>query len=107
MWDKDTWSQIVVIAGTEAQVRDIHWFEHAPTQDSAEMNPLYSGGKKRRLFTTGLNGYVIEWNLLDGTVKSKFNASCAIWNSQLIGKHLFLACEDGSVKILKIKKESI
>lgn len=69
---------MVVIAGTEASVRNVHWFEHAPTSDA---NPLYSGGKKRRLLTTGLNGYVLEWDLLDGTVKNKFNASCAIWSS--------------------------
>jgi hypothetical protein len=50
---------------------------------------------------------VIEWNLLDGTMKSKFNANAAIWDSQLIGKHLYLACEDGSVKIVKIKKDSV
>ena len=71
---------------------------------------LYSSesGKKRRLFTTGLNGYVMEWNLLDGTVKAKFNANAAIWASSFIGpKTLILACEDGSIKLAKIKKDSI
>jgi hypothetical protein len=65
---------------------------------------LYFGGKKRRLLSSGLNGFVIEWNLLEGTVKAKFNASCAIWSSQMIGKLIYLACDDGTVKIVKVKK---
>jgi len=101
VWEKDSWSQITVIAGSETQVRDIHWFEKESTGD---LNILYSGGKKRRLLTTGLNGYVVEWNLLDGTVKAKINAGAAIWHSELRGKNLFLACEDGSIKIVKVKK---
>lgn len=68
---------------------------------------LYSGGKKRRLITTGLNGQVIEWNLLDGTIRNKFSANAAIWDAQLIHKHLYLACEDGSIKIVKVKKHSL
>lgn len=58
------------------------------------------------MLTTGLNGYLLEWNILDGTVKTKFNANAAIWNSQLVGKHMYLACEDGSIKIVKVKKDS-
>lgn len=70
------------MAGNDAnsQVRDIHWYEHV-ARDDKDLNVLYSNGKKRRLLTTGLNGYVIEWNMLDGTVRSKFNANSAIWHS--------------------------
>lgn len=50
----------------------------------------------------------MEWNLLDGTVKAKFNANAAIWDSCFLGpKTLILACEDGSIKLAKIKKDSI
>jgi len=49
----------------------------------------------------------MEWNLLDGTVKAKFNANAAIWDSIIIGKIMYLACEDGSLKLVKIKKDSI
>lgn len=63
--------------------------------------------KKRRLITTGLNGTVIEWDLLNKCPKSKYSAHAAIWQSRVLGKFIYLACEDGSVKILKIKKEKI
>ena len=57
--------------------------------------------------TTGLNGMVIEWDLLSGKPVSTFNAHGAIWDSKVIGKYIYLACEDGSIRILKIKKRSI
>jgi hypothetical protein len=79
IWFKDTWSQVLTIPGNaNAQPRNIHWLEKKGSQDS---NLLYSGSKKRRLITTGLNGHVLEWNLLNGTIRSKFNATAAIWNS--------------------------
>lgn len=70
---------------------------------------MYSSesNKKRRLLSTSLNGYVMEWNLLTGEVKAKFNANAAIWDSVLLGKHLYLACEDGSIKVVKVKKEKL
>lgn len=49
----------------------------------------------------------MEWNLLTGQPRSKFNANAAIWDSQLQGKLLYLACEDGSIKLVKIKKDSL
>jgi hypothetical protein len=76
------------------------------------MNPLYyqnanNKEKKRRLITTGLNGHVIEWNLQTLMPKAKYNANSAIWDSKIHGKYIYLACEDGTVKILKIKKSKI
>ena len=38
---------------------------------------------------------------------AKSNANAAIWHSEMRGKHLYLACEDGSIKKLKVKKERI
>ena len=49
----------------------------------------------------------MEWNLLTGEVKAKFNANAAIWDSYLLGKHLYLACEDGSIKVVKVKKDKL
>jgi len=89
----------------------LHWHEPLKGKASQEQNAnvLYNSesNKKRRLLTTGLNGIVMEWNILDGSIKSKFNANAAIWDSFLLGKLLFLACEDGSIKVVKIKKDSI
>ena len=45
--------------------------------------------------------------MLDGSIQCKFNAGSAIWDSKLVGKLLYLACEDGSIKVVKVKKESI
>ena len=39
--------------------------------------------------------------------KSKYNAHAAIWDSKMHGKFIYLATEDGSVKILKVKKTKI
>ena len=50
---------------------------------------------------------VVEWDLLGQNVKSKLSVNAAIWCSQIVGKNLYLACEDGSIKMLRIKKESI
>jgi hypothetical protein len=53
------------------------------TQTSAlESNPLYYGGKKRRIITTGLNGQVLEWDLLSGKVLAKLSTHSAIWDSK-------------------------
>lgn len=63
--------------------------------------------KKRRLVSTSLNGLVVEWNLQTKNIKSKYNCNCAIWDSKMLGKFLYVACEDGSIRILKIKKQKI
>lgn len=63
--------------------------------------------KKRRLVSTSLNGLVIEWDLQGKNIKSKYNCHCAIWDSKMLGKFLYVACEDGSIRILKVKKQKI
>jgi WD40 repeat protein len=64
-------------------------------------------GQTRRLFSTGLNGVVLEWDLLNRSIKHVHTVHSPIWDSKFQGKHLYLACEDGSIKVLKCKKESI
>jgi WD40 repeat protein len=39
--------------------------------------------------------------------KAKYNAHAAIWDSKMHGKYIYLAAEDGSIKILKVKKTKI
>jgi WD40 repeat protein len=72
-----------------------------------ETNPLYFNGKKRRLLSTGLNGTVIEWDLLEAQIRFKYSVQAAIWHSKMDGKFLYLACEDGSIKVVKAKKRAI
>ena len=98
-------------------VRNIHWIEPGAIGKvkGDSVNPLYYGRekngrvleKKRRLVTTGLNGMVIEWNLNTCLPKSKFNAHGAVWDSKVQGKFVYLGSEDGSIKIVKIKKSKI
>lgn len=109
IWLKESWSQLMVIPGnTNCPIRNIHWLEQstAPVQGE-EHNPMYLGGKKRRLVTTGINGTVIEWDLLNKSIRCKYTVHSAIWDSKLKGKLLHLACEDGSIKIVKVKKDKI
>ena len=57
--------------------------------------------------TTSLNGMVIEWDLNTNKPKSTFSAGGAIYDSKAFGKYVYLACEDGSIKLIKIKKKQI
>ena len=50
---------------------------------------------------------VIEWNLQTMKPKSKLNCNCAIWQSVMVGKFMYIACEDGSIRVLKVKKNKI
>ena len=59
------------------------------------------------MISTGLNGVVIEWDLINKSIKQKNTVHAPIWDSILIGKILYLACEDGSIRMLKVKKENI
>ena len=104
IWLRHSWVQLSVIAGNKhAAIRNIHWLEKAPTEQSP--NPLAG----RRLVSTGLNGVVIEWDLLQGCVKNKLSVNAPIWQSAMPkgGSRVYLACEDGSIKLVKVKKASI
>ena len=59
------------------------------------------------MITTGLNGVVIEWDLGSHQMKAKLSVNAAIWYSKLVGKNLYLACEDGSIRMLRVKKSGI
>ena len=45
--------------------------------------------------------------MLTRSVKQVHTVHAPIWSSTVVGKLLYLACEDGSIKILKVKKEKI
>ena len=50
---------------------------------------------------------VIEWDLSLNKPKAKYQAGGAIWDSKIEGKFAYLASEDGSIKIVKVKKSKI
>lgn len=39
--------------------------------------------------------------------RAKYNCHAALWDSKMLGKFIYSAAEDGSVKILKVKKSKI
>lgn len=110
----DAWSQLIVIPGNKnCDIRNIHWVEPKAKKGQTD-NPLYyksnEKGKeqrKRRLITTGLNGLVIEWDLLTMKPRAKYASHSGIWDSKMHGKYLYLACEDGTIKVVKVKKARI
>ena len=98
----------MVIPGNKlCAIRNVHWLEKSAASSGSEGNPLMVGGQSRRLITTGLNGVVIEWDLLTQEAKTKHSVNAAIWCSKIVGKNLYLACEDGTIKLLKVKKDNI
>ena len=96
-------------------IRNIHWLEPEASgrqSQGEEYNSLYyettsSKYKKRRIVTTGLNGLIIEWNLQTMMTKAKYNAHAAILDSKMYGKFIYLAAEDSTIKVLKVKKSKI
>ena len=86
IWKVDTFAQILIVPGHKnVDIRNLHWVEPAPVEYTKKdmktpENILYYQRnknkkiieKKRRLITTGLNGMVIEWDLLTGKPKSTY-----------------------------------
>lgn len=120
IWKVDSFAQVLTIPGHKnVDIRNIHWIEPKPhTESNGQDHPqnmLYYRKlknekvfeKKRRLVTTGLNGMVIEWDMLSGKAKSIYQAHGAIYDSKVIGKFIYLACEDGSVRVIKVRKNKI
>ena len=53
-----------------------------------------------RVFSVGLNGYVIEWCLVENKPKLTFDnpGESALWDCDLVNnKYLLIACDDGSM----------
>jgi len=119
IWKTNSFTQLVSIPGHKnVDIRNVHWLEHEAVLKSnrnEETNILYyprvKNGKalteKRRLITSGLNGMVIEWDLQTVKPIAKLNCHCAIWSSVMVGKYMYIGCEDGSIRVLKIKKSKI
>ena len=119
IWKTDTFAQVLAIPGhRNLDLRNLHWLEPenklsklGNTENVLNYTRLKNGkttkNVARRLVSTGLNGLITEWDLSLNKPKSKYNCHCAIWDSVLLGKYLYVACEDGSIRLVKIKKEKI
>lgn len=111
IWTSDTWIQLVKIPGIkgnmnynlDCDLRKIFFKKKNKEENSDNLNNL-------RLFSIGLNGYVLEWCLVENKQKLTYEnpGESAIWDCDLINnKILLIACEDGSPRSLQIKKNII
>jgi WD40 repeat protein len=111
VWTSDTWIQLIKVPGIQGKkelildcdLRKIFFKKIKKEENTDNLNNL-------RLFSTGLNGYVIEWCLIENKPKLIYEnpGESAIWDCDLINnKFLLIACEDGSPRSLQIKKNII
>lgn len=98
LWNTEDWIQLIKIPGIKTlQTRRVFLL----LNNSINSNSLI---KQIRLFTSGLNGYLIEWDLIK--LKPKFsykNPGGCIWDSKTKGKLCLLATNDGTPRIVKLK----
>ena len=97
---------MVIPGDTSYAVRNLHWVEKNALVGNSN-NPLKCGEEGRRLVSTGLNGVVVEWDIANRCIRNRLTVNVPIWHSEVRGKNLYMACEDGSIRIAKIKKDSI
>jgi hypothetical protein len=97
LWDTNTWIQVNKIYG----IKDIGLRRIFMLNKTKELSNL-------RIFTISLNGYLIEWSLLSQRQKDFYhNPGGSLWDFDLKNKFVLLACDDGSPRVVKIKKNSI
>ena len=102
IWCSDTWIQLIKIPGYSAiQTRRVYLYK---TKNEANSNNIIH---KVKLFTSGLNGYFVEWNLLSMQPKYSYNIpNNSIWDMSLQNKVFLLAANDGVIRAIKIKSKA-
>jgi hypothetical protein len=77
----EDWTQLLLLEGIKnCDIRNLHWVLDWDTDStsSQEENYFYylpeKGGKekKRRIVSTGLNGAIVEWDLVSRQPRSKY-----------------------------------
>ena len=102
IWCSDTWIQLIKIPGySSIQTRRVYLYK---TKNETNSNNIIH---KVKLFTSGLNGYFIEWNLLSMQPKYSYNIpNNSIWDMSLQNKVFLLAANDGVIRAIKIKSKA-
>src|SRR5690606_21597463 len=94
LWNTDTWVQFAKIYGN----KDL----------GARRIFLMPSKSSYRIFTINLNGYLIEWSLYTMSQKQYYhNPGGSLWDYDLNNKLCLLACNDGSPRVIQIKKNSL
>lgn len=102
LWSSDNWIQLLKIPGMKSlQTRRVFLLLKSKSKASDGLV------RQIRLFTSGLNGYLIEWDLIK--LKPLFsykNPGGCIWDAKQKGKLCLLGTNDGTPKIVKLKSNS-
>lgn len=102
LWTTNSWIQLLKIPGLKSlQTRRIFLYLK---KNEDEYNNILD---KIRLFTCGLNGYLVEWSLINSMPKFTYkNPGGCIWDIQFNEKICLIASNDGTPRAVKIKKNS-
>ena len=109
LWTTDSWIQLLKIPGNDnIQTRKIKIIYKNKNNITTTINNNNNNinFNNIKIFTVGLSGYFIEWDLIN--LKAKFiynNNSHAIWDFAFIkNKTCLIASDDGIVRAIQIKK---
>ena len=102
IWTTNSWIQLIKFPGLKnIQTRRV-WLISKNSSKNSNINNIFNS---LRLFSIGLNGYFVEWSF--ETLLPKFtykNPGGAIWDFQIKNKVCLLSSNDGSIRIIQIKK---
>ena len=94
---------------SELEIRSIMWVEPEDCTNAVPENPFYmtteKKEKKRRLVAVSLSGNVVEWDLVNRTIQHSYmSPGGPIFSAKVKHKSIYLACADGSVHCVRLKK---
>ena len=109
-----TWTMIHTIPGIKSSgIRNIIWYEpdfitfSKPTNNPFLYNSSSGDVCPRRLITTGLNGAVIERDFITNQPRKIIDlGDVAIWDCAKHNDQLYLACDDGAIRIISLESFS-
>ena len=105
IWTIDSWIQLIKIPGSQKiNTRRIYLLQD--NNKNKNLNNNNNIFNKIRLFTSGLNGYFIEWNFETLLPKFIYKNQSGIWDISIKKKICLFASDDGVVRGIKIKKNS-
>ena len=100
IWTINSWIQLIKIPGSQKiNTRRIFLL-----QNNKNLNNNNNILSKIRLFSSGLNGYFIEWNFENLLPKFIYKNQSGIWDITIKKKICLFASDDGIVRGIKIKK---
>ena len=100
IWTINSWIQLIKIPGSQKiNTRRIFLL-----QNNKNLNNNNNVLSKIRLFSSGLNGYFIEWNFENLLPKFIYKNQSGIWDITIKKKICLFASDDGIVRGIKIKK---